>query len=495
MRKKSSKKLAMDATVPSRGYVGVSRRDSFPDVGRTLSTYRYDAFQHKPAKKLKKRRWTKKKIGILIALPFILVGLWLGIKFAYNASKIFNGNLFGIFTTTKLKGEDQGRVNILMAGNSADDVGHNGATLTDSIMIVSIDTVHNTAVMLSVPRDLYVNIPGYGHAKINEAYVDGERGDFSESGYAKGGMGLLQKTIYESLGIKTHYYALVNYTAFKDAVDAVGGIDVTINSSNSRGLYDPSKDWSTGGPLVNLSNGTHHLTGHQALNLSRARGDAYGSYGFANSDFTRTSNQRMMLLALKKKALSGGTLANPAKLSSLADALGKNVRTDFQISELRRLYDIMKHINNGNIKSYGLNDINGTNYLASYRNSRGQSTLIPAAGLDNFTQIQQVIRRLTSNNPLVREDAMIVVLNATDTNGVASENQSLLISRGMSVTNIADASSTQATSQIIDASSGKKPKTLAALEKIYGNNVLTSNPYASRYPDADFIILVGQDKV
>jgi hypothetical protein len=182
-------------------------------------------------------------------------------------------------------------------------------------------------------------------------------------------------------------------------------------------------------------------------------------------------------------------------LSSLSDALGKNVKTDFKISEVRRLYDIMKNINNGAIKSYGLNDINGMNLLASYRNPRGQSSLIPAAGLDNYTQIQQAIRRLTSNNPLVREGAVVVVLNATDRNGVAADNQSVLISRGMSVVSIADAASTRSQSEIIDTSEGKKPNTLNALKSLYGQNVKTSSPYTSRYPNADFIVLVGKDKL
>src|SRR5258708_30037544 len=108
-------------------------------------------------------------------------------------------------------------------------------------------------------------------------------------------MGLLAEVIQQNLGIKTNYYALINYNALKDGVNAVGGIGVNIQSSDPRGLYDPSIDWSTHGPLVKLKNGVQHLNGEQALDLARARGDAYGSYGFARSDFDRTQNQRMMM--------------------------------------------------------------------------------------------------------------------------------------------------------------------------------------------------------
>lgn len=490
--------------------LGVQRRQQtkFPEVGQTLSTYKYDAFGNKPplgkkkrfgkhakdAKSGKRIKWTKKKIVFLILLPFLIVVLWLGIKFAYNISKIFGGNLLGVLSTTKLDGEDQGRVNILIAGNSADDIGHNGGNLTDSIMIVSIDTENHKAMLLSVPRDLYVDIPGYGHGKINAAFVAGQNQHFNEPGYPKGGMGLLEKTIQETLGIHSNYYALVNYSALRDMVNAVGGIDVNIQSSNPRGLYDPSTDWSTGGALVKLSNGWHHLNGRQALNLSRARGDAYGSYGYGNSDFTRTANQRMMMLALKNKVTTTGVLANPVKLSNLSDALGKNVKSDLEIGHLRRLYQLMKSIDNSKVASAGLNDIGGTNYLASARNASG-SVLIPAAGQDNFTEIQAALKRLFSNNQIVNENASVVVLNATDSFGVAAANKSKLVAKFVNVSAIGDARTVRKISQIIDVSKDKAPNTLNLLKNMYGTNVITSSAYSNSYPSADFIILVGNDKL
>lgn len=443
----------------------------------------------------KKWRWTKKRIVFVILLPFLLVLLWLGIKFGFNAARIFNGNIFNIFSTTRLRGEDTGRVNFLLAGNSADDKGHNGANLTDSIMIFSLDTRNHKAFILSIPRDLYVNIDGYGYSKINKAYDFGEQEHFSENGYPRGGMGLLEKTINEYLGVKTQYYALINYAAMRDAVNAVGGVDVTIQSSNSRGLYDPSTDWATGGPLVKLTNGQHHLSGEQALDLARARGDAYGSYGYANSDFTRTENQRKLLVALKSKVFTTGTLANPITLSKLFDSLGRNVKTDMQLSEARRLYDLMKDVDNNQIKSYGLNDLKGKDYLKSYRTPRGESALIPAAGLDNFMDIQQAIRRLMSTNKVADEGANVVLLNATPAFGVAAKNETMLAGRNISVSQIADAQSESHYTYIIVPPGRHKPATLAALQAVYGTRTSTSNPYASQYKDADFIVILGDDRV
>lgn len=500
MTKPPRKPLALDSTIPPRQpIVGVRRRPQtkFPEVGQTLSTYRYDAFANQPPARKKHRsgrKWTKKKIALLVALPFLLLAIWLGFKFSYDLAKIFKGNVFGVLHSTRLKGEDQGRVNILIAGNSADDIGHNGGNLTDSIMILSIDTNNHKALLLSVPRDLYVNIPGNGHGKINQAYVDGENQNFNEGDYPSGGMGLLEKTIEQTLGIKSQYYALINYSALRDMVNAVGGIDVNIQSTDRRGLYDPSRDYATGGVLVRLTNGVHHLDGEQALDLARARGDAYGSYGYANSDFTRTANQRLMLLSLKNKIGSTGVLANPLKLTSLADALGNNVKSDMSVSQVRRLYDIMKQINNSKIASGGLNDLSGTNYLQSER-VHGQSVLIPSAGEDEYGDIRTALSRLFSNNQIVNEGAQVVVLNATDSYGVAAATKDKLVAKFVNVTAIADAKSTSRTSQIIDVSAGKAPQTLQLLQTMFGNRLTTANPYASRYPHADFIVLVGADHI
>lgn len=353
-----------------------------------------------PLEETQKRDWKKiwKRTGITLGVLVLLSGGWVGWKFVSNSAKIFGwGNLFGLFQQTKLKGEDEGRVNILLAGNSADDPGHGGGDLTDSIMIMSINTNDNTAFLLSVPRDLYVNIPDHGYAKINETYQDGEQDNFSESGYADGGMGLLEKTISQNFGISFQYYALVNYSALREAVNAVGGITVNIQSTDPRGLYDPSRDLTTGQALVNLSNGTHTLNGQQALALARARGDSYGSYGYGRSDYTRTENQRMILIALKDKVASSGTLANPIKLGELFDSLGNNVKTDMKLAEVKRLYTVTKKIPNSDIVSASLNNGTDVQLLTNYTNRYGQSTLIPKAGIDDYSEIQQYVQNLITN--------------------------------------------------------------------------------------------------
>jgi LCP family protein required for cell wall assembly len=331
----------------------------------------------------------------------LLAGGYVSIKLLLNAGKTFGGGLFGLIQNDKLDGEDVGRVNILLAGNSADDAGHSGGDLTDSIMIVSLDTKNNTAFMLSIPRDLWVSIPDDGYGKINSAYVYGKANKFSQTGLPAGGMGALEKVVERDFAVDINYYALVNYAALRDAVNAVGGVDVTIKSSDPRGLYDPSRDWTgpRGTPLVKLTNGVHTLNGQQALNLARARGDSYGSYGYGLSDYTRTANQRLLLAALKDKATSAGVATNPIKLGSLLDSIGNNVQTDFQTNEVRRLVQLTQKIPSSSIKSASLNDADGKNLLMSYRGTGGQSALAPALGVDNYTAIDAFVQSLMAPPP------------------------------------------------------------------------------------------------
>ncbi len=332
-----------------------------------------------------------KRLFLVLLVVFLVGGGWLGYKALRNSNKL-GTNLWSLFDNSKLKGEDRGRINILLAGDSSDDPGHQGASLTDSIMLISINPNNKTAFLMSIPRDLYVNIPDNGYSKINAANVYGSK--FDQSGYPTGGMGLLEKTVSQKLDIPIDYYALINYTAFRDAVNAVGGVTVTVNGVSKYGVYDPYAN-------LKLPNGTQQIDGQTALNLSRARGEGPGSYGVV-SDFTRTQYQREILLALKEKATSAGVLANPLKISNLLDAVGNNIKTDLSLGNVRRLNNLTKSIPAADIKSVSLNDVNGKNLLRNYQTNNGQSALIPAAGLNDYSQIHALLTSLYAATPTVK---------------------------------------------------------------------------------------------
>lgn len=325
---------------------------------------------------------------LLIILLFgLVIGLWDAVALSRASQKMFgSGNIFS-FIGGELTNHD-GRTNLLLMGYSADDPGHAGATLTDSIMLMSLDNSTKTGYILSVPRDLYVKIPGFGYAKINEAYQDGERSGFSAAGYPPGGAGLMEQVITNDLGVPIDYYALINYAAFRDTVNAVGGITLNIKSNDPRGLYDPNISPVDGGPLK-LANGPQKLSGQTALNLARARGDSYYAYGFPQADFDRTEHQRQMLVALRQQAVSWKVILNPARAGHLFDGMAGNVKTDLATGNVLPLFTLFNKVSATNLQSVSLRNLNGRNLLASYGGA-----LVPAAGLNDYSDIQAAISRL-----------------------------------------------------------------------------------------------------
>ena len=330
----------------------------------------------------KRRPWWKRLLYLLFIaclLIIILIG-WDIHNFSNASQKMFgSGNLFDLLGNSSLRGEQRGRVNVLIAGYSVDDPGHPGASLTDSIILLSMNTTDHTGYMLSIPRDLYVQIPGHGYGKINQAYQDG-------------GMSTLEQIVSSNFGVAVDYYMLLNYGAVRGIVNSLGGISVNIKSPDPRGLYDPNISKADAGPLK-LSNGQHQLDGQTALNLTRARGDAYNSYGFPRSDFDRAEHQRQVFTAIKQKA-DWHLILNPLKNRQFFNAVGNNVKTDVRLNEVRRLYGLFNGIPNSRLQSVSLNNINGHNLLTGYTSYYAGSALIPAAGIFDYSQIKAALGQL-----------------------------------------------------------------------------------------------------
>lgn len=371
----------------------------------SFNTQKYGQNKFLKNSKIKKKWSWKKKLLFSICLIILIilgVGIWLGGSLVANLDKVFHGNIFSdissVFSSVTLKGENNGRVNILLVGNSEDQPGHGGQMLADTIIVLSIDTRKDTAFMLSIPRDLWVYIPGFpynnGFQKINAAN-DGLGKNFN--GYPSGGPGQLEHVITTDLGIPIDYYAESDYTALVDVVNAVGGINVDIQSPDPRGLYDPNTN-------LNLPNGPAFLNGQEALNLARARGDGPGSYGFPNSDFDRTANQRMILQAIATKAKSLGFLSNPIKISNVFNALGNNIQTDLSLSDVFRLITLTQRINLNNTKSYAYcstlsQNSCGNVLLTTYFNqATSEDALIPKLGIGNYSAMQSYYQQLTKQN-------------------------------------------------------------------------------------------------
>jgi LCP family protein required for cell wall assembly len=400
--------------------------------------------------------------------------------------------------STELRGEKEGRVNVLLVGTSEGDPGHPGEDLTDSIMVISYTVATKKAVIISIPRDLWVKTK-YASTKINALYHYGEDANFNEEGYYKGGIGLLQKEIEKITSLDINYYAKINYNAFKESVDAVGGIEVDIQGTDSRGIYDPNFDGQYGKNALKLKNGVQTLTGTQALLLARAR-NANGGYGLAGSDYDRAGNQRKMLIALKNKALGVNIFANPLKLNELTDAIGNNIVTDFKTSEARRIYDLAGD-SATQIESIGLTS---ENVLKNYSAPGTGSALIPKSGIGDYQAIVDFIKEKigplqpttsasSTQQSNTNSPSKVVVLNAGAASGSAKKAADSLPANTTTLT-VSDATEKVSGTKLITLNPQKadsKGTLLSALTATEYSG--TSSAYKKLYPNADFIILVGKN--
>jgi anionic cell wall polymer biosynthesis LytR-Cps2A-Psr (LCP) family protein len=142
-----------------------------------------------------------------------------------------------------------------------------------------------------------------------------------------------------------------------------------------------------------LSNGPQNIDGQTALNLTRARGDAYGSYGFPLADFNRTEHQRQVFAAIKQQ-LNWKLVLDPRKNGQVFDAFAGNVKTDIELSEVRPLFQLFRSIPDDQLQSIALNKFKNVNLLRNYTTPYGQSALIPAAGVNDYSDIQNALEQL-----------------------------------------------------------------------------------------------------
>jgi LCP family protein required for cell wall assembly len=329
--------------------------------------------------------------------------------------------------------------------------------------------------MLSIPRDFYVPIPGYGSAKINAAHAYGE-----QDKYPGGGPALAKLTVSKILDLPIHYYARIDFNGFKKAVDAVGGIDVVVDKA----IYDPyyPDDRRSGAyKAFQIAAGPQHMNGDVALKYARSR--------YTTSDFDRAARQQKVLLALREKALKLETLTNPAKLSGLIDAVGSSAKTDLQLGEIRKLAQIAKDIDPSRVITKVL-DTSPDGLLVS-GNIGGGSVEIPKAGINNFSEIRAFVHSIFVDNYLKEENAAIEVANGTSRSGLAADVTKILKAYNYNVvkTTTADNQNYPAT-VIYDYTDGKKPYTVSYLENRFRTKAKRMAPVA---PDVEIKIILGAD--
>lgn len=294
-------------------------------------------------------------------------------------------------------------------------------------------------------------------------------------------------------GLDIQYYAHVNYTVLRETVDAVGGITVEIDSDDPRGILDRNFDWKCRYTCyyVKWPNGPAQLDGEHALALARAR-NAAGGYGLSRGNFDREQYQQKIMIALKDKAVSAGTLANPVAVSQLIDSLGNNVRTNFDAAEVKTLIGLLGEVKNESIKRIDL-VAEGEAVLTTGTAGQGMSIVRPVAGLYDFSAVRSYIKAKLSTDPNNNETATIEVLNGTDLSGVAGQKAEELADQGVAVTSTGDAPTSSSYGALVwyDQSGGDKPKTKEKLTAVLGEPDSGAVLPSGVQSDADFVIIVG----
>jgi LCP family protein required for cell wall assembly len=436
-----------------------------------------------------KRRKILKRAALGLSALVVIGGAFFAIRLYVLERHVLRGGgkapaLAENVDISKLKGEGDGRINILLLGNGGP--GHEGPDLTDTILLASIDPVNHNTALLSIPRDLWVKIPGDGYQKINAAYVYGKQQSSakSEIGKDKDGLELLDKTLEPILGVPIHYHAVVDFSAFKQTVNAIGGVSFDVPET----LYDPTIAWENHGNSYIALKGQQTFNGDKALLYARSRE--------TSSDFARGQRQRQLIVAIKDKTFSLGTFSNPVKVSNLLSSLGDNVYTDFSLDDMTRLYKIMGKIPSTSINS--LDFVTAPHDLVTTGNMNGLSIVQPKAGLFDYDVIQSYVRNALKDSYIAKENAQIAVYNATNVVGLATKQSDYLKSYGYNVVTIGNTptSTNPPKTQIIDLTKGVDKYTKNYLEKRYGVTATTTLPpsFGITPPTGtSFVIIVGED--
>ncbi len=261
-----------------------------------------------------------------------------------------------------MPGPEEKRLDVLILGIRGEgekDVENAGGLLTDTILVASYDRDTKKAAMISIPRDLYIDLTMTAK-NGKQVEVKGKINEMYEKGLANGGgIDMAEKVVSKITGTYIDKTVVFDFNAFKEIVDTLGGIDVY--------LEKPFKESSQWGYEFSLPAGSNHLNGEQALYYVRSR--------YSTNDFDRAKRQQEVIIAIKNKAFTLGFLTNPLKINSLLSNLKGNLRTDFQIWDINDILALAGSFNPKQaIKNYV---ISTDNLVYQTKTAAGEYILLP----------------------------------------------------------------------------------------------------------------------
>jgi LCP family protein required for cell wall assembly len=395
---------------------------------------------------------------------------------AANATPLPGSNTGGGFLPQKWSGTQ--RVTVLVMGIDRRPGEDENGYPTDSMILLTVDPVAQTGAMLSIPRDLWVEIPGYGVDRINTA---NRTGDYFA--YPGGGPALAVKTVEYNLGIEVDYYVRLDFHAFETLIDTIGGIDVD-NPADINDPYYP--DGSYGYEPFYLPAGKQHLNGHDALRYARTRHDA--------SDIARAERQQQVVLAVRDRVTSLNMLSSLIpQAPQLYQTLNESIWTDLSLEQIVGLALLAQDIPRENIQ----HEVIDYRYVLDYTTADGRQVLVPIREeirelRDRLFSISAVIAPPTDTELkalMMTESAQVEVLNGAGVEGLAKATSEWLADQGVAVANFATADRSDYPNTLIYAF-GDKPYTARWLAKAFNATVVSG---AASSDGVDIRIILGAD--
>ena len=390
--------------------------------------------------------------------------------------------------TKTLKGEKDGQINLLILGMGG--YGHDGALLTDTIIVLSYNYETGETSLVSMPRDFLTKTGENQYQKINYLYTAGE---YIEN---ETGISYSKKIISQNIGLPIHYGIAIDFFGFEEIVDALGGVNVYIENSFTDYNY-PTKDHKI--KTVSFEKGYQHLDGARALEFARSRHGIVGEgNGFEASDYARSERQFKIIEAIKNKIISFSTLTNPNKVIKLFQILNKYIKTDIEGWEAIRFVEILKSMDQDKIFNKVLNDAPDNLLRSATSTLDGAFILTPKN--NDYGIIKSFFRNIFKIDKIDKEQAVIQILNGTTQTGLASLKSQTLLNHGLSVARIGNAPNQNTTTTVIyDISNNKKPESLQKIQEcIYGvrSNILPNELKEYIFQDnLDFLIILGKDQI
>jgi LCP family protein required for cell wall assembly len=324
----------------------------------------------------RRRHWVRNSLLALLVLLLVAGGLALREVFALGQAISAQGPLTS--QTGYMLG--LGRVNVLVLGYGGG--AHDGANLTDSLMVLSLDPHSGATAMVSVPRDLWVQVPPESnqYGKINTAYQVG-----LANGYAglppgrDAGVALAAGEVSEVTGLDLPYWVTLNFTGFRSLVDALGGVDLTVPTAftaNYPRNDDPNIDagWKT----IHFNTGRQHMDGERAIEYARAR--YVLDPPSEGTDFARSARQQLLVRAIFGQARQPGAWP---RLAGASKQLGGALYSNLSLADLA-LFGEKLDFNHA--RRVGLTT---QNVLVGATSDDGQSILLPAN--DDWTAVRQYV--------------------------------------------------------------------------------------------------------